>query len=252
MACRFGVLLLLSQLDSTVSELAQQEAQILEQHNKYRCFHGAAALSWDDQMATLAKIWVSGLGWGSQGYRRLFNANSKQKDFAYTVKTGDSVPGAIVMAYKEGVTDDGMLDAEKGVTSKQLVYAQLVWEGTTSMGCASRALEQEAVLWSCIYNTGPGREVEGYLDEVQPKKDMAYIDLCGLAKKDVEPALVAASRSSVSGPDANDGFFAQRSTRVTTYDKQGSMEGPTDAADHRCSAGVLALVVSAMAALLSK
>jgi len=30
------------------------------------------------------------------------------------------------------------------------------------------------------------------------------------------------------------------------------MEGPTDAADHRCSAGVLALVVSAMAALLSK
>lgn len=55
--------------------------KILEQLNKYRCYHGAPTIQWNVELETLAMEWLNGRGWDGNQYRRLFDANTKQKDF---------------------------------------------------------------------------------------------------------------------------------------------------------------------------
>ncbi|KAF7953338.1 hypothetical protein EAE96_006549 [Botrytis aclada] len=103
----------------------QFKIQILNAQNWYRAAHGALPLTWNDTLADSSSEWVAGCVWD------LESTPGIGKSFVSVIPT--SVFGIVNYL---GLERQFYNWSEPGPTNSTKQFTQMVWKGTTSVGCA--------------------------------------------------------------------------------------------------------------------
>ena len=123
---------------------------ILAEHNRYRAKHCAPDLVWDDKLEKMAQAWAD---------RCEFEHSRTKYGENLAAGTHGALPAerVVEMWYEEIAGYDfkrGGFSMETGH------FTQVVWKGTTRLGCAMAACPQWD-LWVCNYDP-PGNVERGY------------------------------------------------------------------------------------------
>jgi uncharacterized protein YkwD len=144
--------------------------QILERHNLYRAQHCAPDLVWDEEVAATAQAWANGCVWKHD------SATSFGENLAYR-SMNDSPLSTIDSWYGEVANYDF---AAPGFSTKTGHFTQVVWNGSTRIGCAraecpfaalgDAAQPGNAYFYVCRY-AERGNVDDQYSQNVKPKSD---------------------------------------------------------------------------------
>lgn len=155
----------------------------LDAHNKYRCRHGVPLLVWSAAIAENARKWsiaANGLMEHSTVASRTQAAGFGYLGENLALGPGITAMGAVAMWYDEiKDTDAGSVPADRAVsldaftaTPQIAHYTQLVWKGTTTLGCAINA-----GLVVCQY--GEGGNYLNSFDENVLANTAVSVEACG-------------------------------------------------------------------------
>ena len=141
--------------------LDAEAQQLLDFHNRYRAQHCAAPLTWSPKLAQAAQQWANTL---------------KAKDCAFEHsggETGENLAAGTAGALDARATVAMWYDEIKGYSFNQPGFSmqtghftQVVWRGTTAMGCGKSACKGLEI-WVCEYDP-PGNWEGQYRDQVLP------------------------------------------------------------------------------------
>jgi len=112
---------------------------VLNSHNIHRSNHSAPALTWDDNLASIAAqiasscIYAHNTAAGGGGYGQNIGAGTSAADIAVMIT--DRMYNDEIMAYPQpwGVDSPDMSNFEEWGH-----FSQIVWDKTTSVGCATQ------------------------------------------------------------------------------------------------------------------
>merc|ERR1719159_120273 len=129
---------------------------VFDQHNVYRCMHGLADFTWDDTIAANAQLYATSTG--GQMQHSSSESRSGVAGFNYlgeNLAWGMTNAKAVELWYDEiKYTDDGLVSSFSSNTGH---YTQVVWKGTTHIGCGI-----DRTLLVCQY--GEGGNMQGQFD----------------------------------------------------------------------------------------
>jgi len=133
----------------------------LAAHNKYRCMHGVPPMKWNKDIAKNAQKWADKSGGKMKHSDKAFRQGVS--GFSYlgeNLAMGIKGEGAVKAWYSEIKDTDGGKVAK--FNSKTGHYTQVVWKGSTALGCG-----EKGNLVVCMY--GPGGNMGGqFTDSVLP------------------------------------------------------------------------------------
>jgi len=150
-------------LINSFTALAATPAQIttwLEKHNNYRILHGVSPVTWSDTVAASAQAYAntcpdshSGSGYG--------------ENLAWA--TYDMGESAVVQMWYD---EEPLYDYDNpGFSSATGHFTQVVWKGTTQIGCGSKSgcsyPWPNSTVWVCQYNP-PGNYIGQFAENVLP------------------------------------------------------------------------------------
>jgi uncharacterized protein YkwD len=143
------------------SGVSGEAQQLLEHHNRYRAQHCAQPLTWSPKLAQAAQLWANTL---------------KAKDCAFEHSggpTGENLAAGTTGALDAKATVAMWYDEIKGYSFQQPGFSmqtghftQVVWRGTTSVGCGKTQCKGLDV-WVCEYDP-PGNWEGQYREQVLP------------------------------------------------------------------------------------
>jgi len=144
--------------------------QILDRHNFYRAQHCAPDLVWDEEIAASAQVWANGCVFDHD------SATPFGENIAYR-SVNDSPLSPIDSWYGE-VKDYNF--AAPGTSTNTGHFTQVVWNGSTRIGCARAECPYSAFgkpaewgnanLYVCRY-AEPGNTTTRFAENVNPKSD---------------------------------------------------------------------------------
>lgn len=132
-------------------------AGITAAHNQVRSAHGVADITWDNELAAIAKAWADQCEWGH---------NDARSD-DYPVYVGENIFGASFMPSGPEVTavwasEESDYDYESNSCSGICGhYTQIVWADSTKLGCAAASCPGGAVTNMVVCNYAPGGNIGG-------------------------------------------------------------------------------------------
>ena len=134
---------------------------MLESHNEARAEHCAPPLEWDQTLAATAAAWGQELA--ARGCP-LAHSESPYGENLYMATAGATAPAEAVRAWVD--ERQHYRFARGGFSMRTGHFTQVVWAGTTRVGCATRVCNGMD-LWVCNYDP-PGNVQGGYADNVAP------------------------------------------------------------------------------------
>ena len=150
-------------LVDSLTALAATPAQItawLESHNNYRALHGVPSVTWSDTVAASAQAYAntcpdshSGSGYGENLARATYDMAEN---------------GVVQWWYDE----EPLYDYDNpGFSSETGHFTQVVWKGTTQIGCGFNSgcsyPWSNSTVWVCQYNP-PGNYIGQFAENVLP------------------------------------------------------------------------------------
>ncbi|KAF9117463.1 hypothetical protein BGX30_005435 [Mortierella sp. GBA39] len=134
-----------------------EQKTILDTHNKYRARHGAPPLTWNAQAAAFGNNWIQACQFKHSGGKYGENLAAGYKDF----KTGIDAWYNEVSKYNY---------KNPGFSMATGHFTQVVWKGTTSVGCAKKFCPgSNWTIYICNYDP-PGNYEGEYEKNVLPAK----------------------------------------------------------------------------------
>jgi pathogenesis-related protein 1 len=120
--------------------------EFLKEHNRIRAKLGILPLMWSERMAAFAKEWALTLVVRSQ-----FNhSEGRYGENLYEMRGGKSSPARVVEAWASEVADYDYHGNRCRAGAQCGHYTQIVWRGTTLLGCGvARSSFRE--VWVCEY-----------------------------------------------------------------------------------------------------
>ncbi|CAO3582619.1 unnamed protein product [Absidia cylindrospora] len=129
---------------------------ILKKHNQYRAKHGAPALKWDKNVAQFAQKWTN----------RCVFQHSGNPSYGENIAMGYGSWNQVVKGWYDEVKDyDYSNPGFSGTTGH---FTQVVWKGTTKIGCGFSKCGGKKV-YSCNYKK-PGNYMGEFPKNVLPPK----------------------------------------------------------------------------------
>ena len=126
--------------------LTSDFTEIVQKHNAYRATHCAPALTWSQQVATTAQQWANACTSNGQGGF----AHDPQKTYGESLAWGQSLSGtgAVDLWYAE---NSKYKFADPEWNSSVGHFTQLVWKGSTQIGCGVASCGGQN-FWVCRYS----------------------------------------------------------------------------------------------------
>lgn len=140
-----------------------EAAAWLDAHNRVRAKHCAGPLTWSPKLAQVAQRWASSLRDHSCGVLKHSGGSFGENLAAGTAGTLD--PGSVVKLWYDEVAQYRFPDG--GFSPHTGHFTQVVWRGTTQVGCA-RSQCKGLDIWVCEYDP-PGNWEGQYRDNVLPR-----------------------------------------------------------------------------------
>lgn len=132
--------------------------QWLQAHNTYRSLHGVSPVTWSDTVAASAQAWADTCPSGHSG-------SGYGENIAWA--TGNISESAVVKLWYD---EEPLYDYNNpGFSSNTGHFTQVVWKGTTEIGCGfkSGCTTGWANVWVCQYNP-PGNYIGQFTANVFP------------------------------------------------------------------------------------
>ncbi|KAG0051111.1 hypothetical protein BGZ83_004096 [Gryganskiella cystojenkinii] len=127
-------------------KLTKEQQSILDTHNKFRAIHQAPPLTWNSKIATFGDKWIQACEFKHSGGPNGENLAAGYKDF----KTAITAWYNEVKFYSYN---------NPGFSMKTGHFTQVVWKGTTQVGCAKKFCKNSNWnIYICEYQT-PGNIV---------------------------------------------------------------------------------------------
>ena len=140
------------------------EDEIVRSHNSYRAKHGAPALRWNASIASVAQQWAETNARENKMYHR---PNNKYGENIYWM-SGGKVSGT--MAVTAWYNEVGQYNfAKPGFASGTGHFTQVVWKGSTEIGCGQARDAKGGTYVVCNYNP-PGNYTGRFPANVTPAK----------------------------------------------------------------------------------
>ena len=136
---------------------------LLAEHNAARAQHCAPPLTWSPKLAAVAQAWAEHLRDHRCGFD---HSRSRYGENLAAGSTGMLDAAAIVGMWTEERA--GYDFARGGFSMDTGHFTQVVWRGTTQVGCGSVTCNGMDV-WVCNYDP-PGNVAGDYADNVQPAR----------------------------------------------------------------------------------
>lgn len=144
------------------SGLTSVQQTLLAAHNTDRAAHCAAPLTWSPKLAQVAQAWANSLR--DRGCLFEHSGGQYGENLAGGT-TGALPPEAVVAMWYDEVAKYRFPNGGFGMDTGH--FTQLVWRGTTEVGCGMSQCKGMDI-WVCNYD--PAGNVEGeYVDNVLPK-----------------------------------------------------------------------------------
>ena len=135
---------------------------LVDTHNRLRARHCAPPLRWSPKVAASAERWAQTLQ--RKGCALQHSGGPYGENLAGGTH-GAMTPDAVVEMWYAEVK--GYAFKRGGFSPKTGHFTQLVWRGTSELGCAKAECGSQIDLWVCQY-APPGNVEGGYHDNVQP------------------------------------------------------------------------------------
>lgn len=134
----------------------------VDAHNRLRAKHCAGPLTWSAKLAAVAQRWANAL----RDRGCMFgHSNGSYGENLAAGTSGTLDPATVVKMWYDEVADYRFPDG--GFSMKTGHFTQLVWRGTSQVGCG-RSQCKGMDIWVCEYN--PAGNWEGqYRDNVRPR-----------------------------------------------------------------------------------
>lgn len=121
----------------------ERNQQILDAHNKYRCMHGVPPLKWNIAIEANAKSWASETGgkmkhssWEARKKTNGFKMLGENLAWGSNQVTSATCAEFVKGWYSEIKNTDGSKGLVTGFGMSTGHYTQVVWKGSTDLGCA--------------------------------------------------------------------------------------------------------------------
>jgi uncharacterized protein YkwD len=165
MRCPLAIVLVIASILAPSPSFADRfQDSILGQHNALRARHGSAPLQWSQQLADFAQDWANTL---AREDRMRHRPSNRYGENIYWQSNND-VSGAQVVSdwYGEIAQYDYR---HPGFSSETGHFTQVVWSGSTGIGCG-RALSRRGGLY-VVCNYAPAGNVIGRFEQnvVRPR-----------------------------------------------------------------------------------
>ena len=167
-------------------------AGMLEAHNRWRALHHAAPLIWSDELARYAQAWAETLVSRHPGL--LLHSESRDGVRPEAAELGYGGWGENLFWGSALLWSDGRREAKLDLTPQHVVdswgnevdwyefgtgqcapraehgcghFTQMVWIGTTTVGCGRAIGADKSQVWVCSYDP-PGNYESEHADNVRP------------------------------------------------------------------------------------
>eukprot|EP00775_Hariotina_reticulata_P009628 gene9628-9788_t len=118
-----------------------QFTTILSKHNTYRSKHQAGPLQWSDYQASRAAEYASRCTWGH-------DPNAQAGENLYASSSKSDPTGALTAAIEAWYAEVNSYNfASGGFSGATGHFTQVVWKGTTNIGCAVQMAALNSVSW---------------------------------------------------------------------------------------------------------
>ena len=158
------VAMLAGAADAAISSAEKKE--MLDLHNMYRCMAGVPALKWDNTLQQQAQSWADTGNMGHSTSRGAFS------------KYGENMQYACPKATPKTATDWWYAEIKKYSASSMTQsphYTQMVWKGSTKIGCGKGKAPCGGDLWFCQFTKMGNWNMPGTLaaNVIAPTKSKA-------------------------------------------------------------------------------
>ncbi|KAL2071490.1 hypothetical protein VTL71DRAFT_12725 [Oculimacula yallundae] len=113
-------------IDPSFADSAQFQKEVIDDHNWYRSQHSASLLKWNDDLAKSSNDWVNKCKWGHSGHPGV----GENIALGYS-KVVDAINGWALERTNYNFN-------KPGFGSGTGHFTQMVWKGTTEVGCARK------------------------------------------------------------------------------------------------------------------
>jgi uncharacterized protein YkwD len=144
--------------------LAAHEQAILDRHNLHRADHCAQPLQWSPKLAAVAQSWANQLKAASCAFEHS-QQSPYGENLSFFAPVGSSGPDEVATGWYSEVSEYNFTNGSFGFNTGH--FTQVVWRGTTAMGCA-RSRCNGGELWVCNYDP-PGNMSGAFAQNVLPK-----------------------------------------------------------------------------------
>jgi hypothetical protein len=187
--------MLVASAEAAISDAEKKE--MLDLHNMYRCMAGVSPLEWDDNLAKQAQSWAD--------TEKMHHST----DLGAFKKYGENMHYACPKSSPKDATDwwyDEIHKYTEDSPFKASHYTQMVWKGTSKIGCGKGKAPCKGDAWVCQFTKmGNNPYDHGYKKNVfAPKKSKADCKQSRLYSSNV-PNTGFAQSSTMLGSAA---FFA--------------------------------------------
>jgi uncharacterized protein YkwD len=143
------------------SGLDAEAQQLLDSHNRYRAQHCAQPLTWSPRLAKAAQLWANTLK--AQGCAFEHSGGPTGENLAAGTTGALDAKATVAMWYDE---IKGYSFEQPGFSMQTGHFTQVVWRGTTAVGCGKSQCKGMDV-WVCEYDP-PGNWEGQYRQQVLP------------------------------------------------------------------------------------
>jgi hypothetical protein len=128
--------------------LNEEEKTFLLEHNVYRCMHGVAPLTWDNEIARIAQAWADQIA-AENSLRHGGMGGYSGGGLGQNLAKGANAANSVKMWYSEvKYTKDGI---QKQFSMDTGHYTQVVWRGSTKLGCGVKKGPNQVPTVVCNY-----------------------------------------------------------------------------------------------------
>jgi uncharacterized protein YkwD len=139
---------------------------MVAEHNRYRAQHCAPPVAWSAELAAYAQRWADSL----RDHRCAFEHSRGKYGENLAAGTGGMLDPAAVVAMWYGEVSAYDFKKGGGFSMATGHFSQVVWRGTTRIGCAkSTCFDADLTdIWVCSYDP-PGNVEGAYHENVRPR-----------------------------------------------------------------------------------